>query len=52
MIEHGPFYTHTGALFFARSKGGKLSTTFSVLPGWEKTVERYDPGPFFAGRIG
>ena len=51
MIEHGPFYSHSGALQFARSKGGSLSTRFWDLPGWETKLPRHAGSPFFAGHI-
>ena len=53
MVEHGPMYSRDGAMFFFRTKGGRLSTTWVPVPGWEQAVETYAAGtPFYASPPG
>jgi hypothetical protein len=37
-IPHGPYETLTGNLYFFRSQGGRLSTTY-VTPGAERDAD-------------
>lgn len=41
MVEHGPMYSRDGAMFFFRTKGGRLSTSWVPVPGWEQVVDQY-----------
>lgn len=50
MVRHGPMFTHSGAFFFFRSKGGNLTVEYEAVPGWEAMVEEYvEQGKFYTG---
>ena len=50
MVEHGPLANRNGTLFFFRTKGGGLETTYTDVPNWEETVREYRTRePYFRG---
>ncbi|MGI9657760.1 MAG: cupin domain-containing protein, partial [Gaiellaceae bacterium] len=50
MVRHGPMFSHGGAYFFFRTKGGNLTVEYEDVPGWEKMVADYvAEGKFYAG---
>ena len=52
MVEHGPLANRNGTLFFFRTKGGGLETTYTEVPGWAETVRAYrSREPYFRGSV-
>jgi hypothetical protein len=52
MVRHGPLANRNGTLFFFRTKGGGLETTYVDVPGWEDTVREYrSREPYFRGSV-
>lgn len=50
MVPHGPIFTHSGALFLFRTKGGSWEVTYEEVPEWRDLVERYQARePYFTG---
>ena len=50
MVRHGPMFSHGGAYFFFRTKGGNLTVEYEDVPGWEKMVADYvEQGKFYTG---
>jgi len=48
LVPHGPIFTHDGALFIFRVKGGSWEVSYHDIPGWEELVEAYKARePFF-----
>lgn len=41
MVPHGPMYSHSGAEFFFRTKGGALEVEYQSVPGWSEMVDSY-----------
>jgi hypothetical protein len=49
-VRHGPMFTHAGAYFFFRSKGGNLTVEYEEVPGWQRLVDEYvATGAFYLG---
>jgi hypothetical protein len=50
MVRHGPMFSHAGAYFFFRTKGGNLTVEYEAVPGWEQMVSDYvASGKFYTG---
>ena len=39
MVPHGPIFTHGGAMFLFRTKGGSWEVTYREVPEWARWVD-------------